>query len=275
MPAFFARLKRGARYCYSRYVYQPRLGKRVERLRLIRVLLLLAISTFAFAYYAVTSQLQIPFLPLAGEESVGRNEGDTLNVPMRQQVLEKISAPSEASKAEQQMPRQHHQVSVMDARNLRAFELERRLKGNWRKIESMLDEFQARANENANSETIASASGSPIPAFAATMQGEELSEQNAYELLIESRLQQIGDQLYRARHNSRNLDGSALVRFTLTSDGALDQVEMLASSGNALIDQLLLESVYAAAPYARFSPGMNQPYLIMERWLRVTPAANP
>ena len=248
-------LPRGLRYtllyCYFRYVYKPRLAAGADRIRLLRVLLLLLLTGSALAYYQAQQQsLQLPFLPLAEKDSVGATAP--------QQLSQQLSRPDKPVP----VPQQHFRVSVLNAQSLRAYELEQRLETNWKKIDLMLDNLGTNTQHQE-----ASSSGSVMAASSHS----EQPDYAAYELMVESHLQQAGEALYHERYGAQGLNGAALISLTLTPTGKLREVKILQRSGNRIIDRLLLEAVSRAAPYAPFLPSMQTSSITMERWLRLTP----
>lgn len=62
---------------------------------------------------------------------------------------------------------------------------------------------------------------------------------------------------YPSRAQAAGLEGTVTLRFTLRADGTLDSLQVVAPSGQALLDRESVRTVRAAAPFNRFTPDMD------------------
>ena len=265
--AFLSRLRRFFLYVYFRYAYKPRFGASFDRWRLQRILI--CILVFG-ATVAVTTKLypqlwlQTPFVTEL--ESVGQLLPPDSQTTQEQQTLDVASTIS-------------FQASVVAPQHVKAHELQKRLEKNWHTIDAMLDSLQTSVVADITQDTTINPTEGeqpnevPTATFSTSDHTHELSPRAVYEIAIEQQLQRVGEQIYAQSYNSRGLDGAALVAITIQPNGTLSSVQLLMSSGNDAIDAVLIDSVYAAAPFASLPESIALETLHMERWLRVTPYA--
>lgn len=67
------------------------------------------------------------------------------------------------------------------------------------------------------------------------------------------KIEQIGNQNYPAEARQQGIHGSLILRVTIKRDGTLESVELVESSGHAVLDQAAQRIVRLAAPYAPFT----------------------
>ena len=67
------------------------------------------------------------------------------------------------------------------------------------------------------------------------------------------KIERIGNQNYPAEASRQGVHGSLILRVTIKRDGALESVELVESSGHAVLDNAALRIVRLAAPYAPFT----------------------
>lgn len=67
------------------------------------------------------------------------------------------------------------------------------------------------------------------------------------------KIERVGNQNYPSEASRQGIHGSLILRVTIKRDGTLDNVELVESSGHAVLDNAALRIVRLAAPYAPFT----------------------
>lgn len=67
------------------------------------------------------------------------------------------------------------------------------------------------------------------------------------------KIERVGNQNYPAEASRQGIHGSLILRVTIKRDGTLDNVELVESSGHAVLDNAALRIVRLAAPYSPFT----------------------
>lgn len=67
------------------------------------------------------------------------------------------------------------------------------------------------------------------------------------------KIERVGNQNYPAEASRQGIHGSLILRVTIKRDGTLDHVELVESSGHAVLDNAALRIVRLAAPYSPFT----------------------
>lgn len=91
--------------------------------------------------------------------------------------------------------------------------------------------------------------------------GNEYISMDSRDPMYSSWLASLQRAIYRTwlpTYPSGNISGEVLLGLMIKKDGDLAHVEVLRSSGLALLDRHAMESVRAAAPFSRFPPWMTQ-----------------
>ena len=77
-------------------------------------------------------------------------------------------------------------------------------------------------------------------------------------------VERVGQLNYPAEARAKGLAGTLRLRVTIAADGALQDVQLLQTSGHAVLDAAAVRIVRLAAPYAPFSPTMRSTTEVLE-----------
>ncbi|QKT04250.1 energy transducer TonB [Ectothiorhodospiraceae bacterium 2226] len=80
----------------------------------------------------------------------------------------------------------------------------------------------------------------------------------SYEEAWRSKVERLGNQYYPAEARRRNLSGRLIMEVGINPDGSLYGIEIVESSGHAVLDDAAVQIVRRGAPYAPFSPEMRE-----------------
>ena len=77
-------------------------------------------------------------------------------------------------------------------------------------------------------------------------------------------VERVGQLNYPAEARAKGLAGTLRLRVTIAADGTLQDVQLLQTSGHAVLDAAAVRIVRLAAPYAPFSPTMRSTTEVLE-----------
>ena len=77
-------------------------------------------------------------------------------------------------------------------------------------------------------------------------------------------VERVGQLNYPAEARAKGLAGTLRLRVTIAADGTLQDVQLLQTSGHAVLDDAAVRIVRLAAPYAPFSPTMRATTEVLE-----------
>lgn len=77
-------------------------------------------------------------------------------------------------------------------------------------------------------------------------------------------VERVGQLNYPAEARAKGLAGTLRLRVTIAADGTLQDVQLLQTSGHAVLDDAAVRIVRLAAPYAPFSPTMRSTTEVLE-----------
>lgn len=90
------------------------------------------------------------------------------------------------------------------------------------------------------------------------------AEDAAYQLAWQQRVEYAGNKNYPAQARRDGIEGDVRLMVALLPDGSIRKIEVLASSGNPLLDTAAVRSVHLAAPFAPFPPKISRKADVLE-----------
>lgn len=85
-----------------------------------------------------------------------------------------------------------------------------------------------------------------------------------YQFKWQQKVELMGNRHYPAEARRRKLEGNVRLMVALLPDGSVKAIEVLASSGNSILDQAAIRSVRLAAPFEPFPPAIRRKADILE-----------
>jgi protein TonB len=97
-----------------------------------------------------------------------------------------------------------------------------------------------------------------------TSAATKAAEDAAYQLAWQQRVEYAGNKNYPAQARRDGIQGDVRLMVSLLPDGSIRKVEVLATSGNPLLDAAAIRSVHLAAPFAPFPPKISRKADVLE-----------
>lgn len=85
-----------------------------------------------------------------------------------------------------------------------------------------------------------------------------------YQYSWQQKVELVGNENYPEEARNRNIEGDVRLMVALLPDGRVKHIEVLASSGNSLLDEAAVRSVKLAAPFDPFPPAIREKADILE-----------